>query len=288
MKLLFIRSGIKQHLKNLKDESDKFNKAVTPDCAENNAGERLREKFKRGKMNAKEVVDFSIQVQHNAAGSSRDCATQRYSKCGANGTQPRNMHRDPILKMEKEKRGLQCDVYVKKIPYWDSEANKAFEADTYFNLPHEVFEDTLTADNMDETISLDNNPRLRSTLDDWEREQGVEHDIDQPTAAFGVWGDGAPYHTRDGLVLLLYNILGNVHNERWWFCAFSKRMACNCGCKGRHTYEACLQVLRYGLGICRLGKRPHFRDDGVTLLSESKFKGDKARSKLAGNKLVRF
>ena len=119
-------------------------------------------------------------------------------------------------------------------------------------------------------------------IDAWAEKIGVESINDLPVIGVGVWGDTATYGARDSLAVLLFNILGMV--QRYWFCVFSKRFACACGCKGRHTFEAIFEVMKFPVECLRLGIHPHTRDD-KTAFTASKYRGDARRAKRAGQKL---
>ena len=49
--------------------------------------------------------------------------------------------------------------------------------------------------------------------------QGDGHDI----VCCGLWGDGATYHTRDSLNMMLFNLISGVIRTRFWIAAWSKR-----------------------------------------------------------------
>ena len=100
--------------------------------------------------------------------------------------------------------------------------------DCYFNLPHEIIDYEIDSRGMDEVVG-EPGEKIQKLIDAWAEKTGVESN-DQPVVGVGVWGDTAPYGTRDSLAVLLFNILGSV--QRYWFCVFSKRTACACGCKG--------------------------------------------------------
>ena len=72
----------------------------------------------------------------------------------------------------------------------------------------------------------------------------------------GVWGDAAPYHTRDSLFLLLVSPLSVRDRSRMWVCAFSKRMVCCCGCRGRCTFEGCFKILAWSFTALACGVWP--------------------------------
>ena len=96
-------------------------------------------------------------------------------------------------------------------------------------------------------------------------------------AICGIWGDGAVYGTRDSLHLLLFNVLSGIFHCRFWIACYSKRQACQCGCKGLCTIESLWAVLAWVQSVWSSGFWPFYRHDGIPF-SESKLPGDKARA----------
>ena len=102
-------------------------------------------------------------------------------------------------------------------------------------------------------------------------------------------GDSAPFHTRDSIFLLLFNVLsGNLQKKRFWTCAFPKSMFCNCGCKGRHTFDDVFSVLLFACRAWLSGVWPRLRHCGQAF-ADSTRPGDKARAaKARGRKRLMF
>ena len=107
----------------------------------------------------------------------------------------------------------------------------------------------------------------KRVLDEWKESQSIDKGCE--FAAAGLWADSATCHTRDSLFLVLFNILSGVFHHRLWVCAYSKRMACNCGCKGRCTFTDIWRVIVWSFGCNQAGRHPKFRDDGVTPFAKS-------------------
>ena len=97
--------------------------------------------------------------------------------------------------------------------------------------------------------------------------------------AFGLWGDAAPYTNKDSLYLLVGSILSGEHRDRWWLSAIAKRRICNCGCKGRHTFERLFEVLVWQFKCLLRGKHPSVTHDNKP------FEFGSARRKKAGRDL---
>ena len=97
--------------------------------------------------------------------------------------------------------------------------------------------------------------------------------------AFGLWGDAAPYTNKDSLYLLAGSVLSGEHRDRWWLSAIAKRRICNCGCKGRHTFERLFEVLVWRYKCLFRGKHPSATHDNKP------FEFGSARRKKAGRDL---
>ena len=61
----------------------------------------------------------------------------------------------------------------------------------------------------------------------------------------GLWGDSAVLHKRDSLHMLLWTVLSGSVRKRFWLCACNKRLLCQCGCKGRCTYDGIWAVISW-------------------------------------------
>jgi hypothetical protein len=76
------------------------------------------------------------------------------------------------------------------------------------------------------------------------RENGSNARPPGPCTRAGLWGDSAPYATRDSLEMLLFSCMSapnydpNTEMCRCWCTVFSKKFCCRCGCSGRHTWDS--------------------------------------------------
>ena len=106
------------------------------------------------------------------------------------------------------------------------------------------------------------------------------HGDGEDIACIGLWGDGAPYHTRDSLNVLIFNVLSGRHNKRYFICGWSKRMTCQCGCGGRCTFDSVYKVCSWFMAAWKCGVYPAFRDDNVAF-EDSNRVGDRQRAEWA-------
>ena len=67
--------------------------------------------------------------------------------------------------------------------------------------------------------------------------------------------------------LVLVNALTGILHGRFAFAAWSKRSTCDCGCKGRCTFDSVWAVLCHIMQILLAGEWPSKRHDGASFQS---------------------
>ena len=80
-----------------------------------------------------------------------------------------------------------------------------------------------------------------------------------------------------------WNLLNLVSSARVLFCCLEKKFFCKCGCAGRHTYNALLEVFAWNCMCFMLGEHPGERHDGKAWLPS-----DAKRSKIPMGKSFGF
>ena len=151
----------------------------------------------------------------------------------------------------------------------------------YFSLPWEIIE--TDARPISDWSHIEPDAPLYSTRQTWANGRDLRLSVEEVenTVVWGIWGDTAPFLTRDSLYLLTYSaVSGNTH-KRHRFCGWAKRMTCDCGCRGRHTFEVVWAVLAWAFQVMLSGFHPTVRHDGVPF-AESGFKGDRDRARRQG------
>ena len=238
----------------------------------------LKSMFLNGRISGPELQEASkVLVDNNT--NCNEAEVVELAKCGNSGCHRGNMHRDTISKLEKSSNATQ--VYSHDVPLWDADSNCQVMKEMYFNLPHEKLDDMVNRTSLEQWTSLPPNSPLQGVVDEWCDDQGLNGS--QGVAAIGLWGDSATYHTRDQLVVLLFNVLSGVFNTRFILCAMGKRMMCQCGCYGRHTMDAIWTVVTWSFQCLLRGLSPTHRADG-TPFADSKRVGDGARARKGAQK----
>ena len=78
--------------------------------------------------------------------------------------------------------------------------------------------------------------------------------------------------------------MSGTQRVRHWITCFSKRVICQCGCKGTHTYSAVFEVINWMLRSCASGIMPAANHLNIPF-STSNQPGDRARAAAAGRHL---
>ena len=128
------------------------------------------------------------------------------------------------------------------------------------------FDATFTLEERKELLDI---VKTKDTFDEWCAGVGL-NSSDPDVLALGLWGDGAVISAKESLFVLLLNCLSGICNRRFWVCAFGKKVVCQCGCYGRHTFDSIFKVLQWSFAAM------HVRDDGVPFSAGERI-GDKAR-----------
>ena len=86
------------------------------------------------------------------------------------------------------------------------------------------------------------------------------------TIPIGLHGDGVPFqksiHKHSTIEVLSWNLLFETKSKIVLFSGLPKEMYCKCGCSGRHTLDAVLEVLVWDLNMLLGGIRSTIRHDG--------------------------
>ena len=244
---------------------------------ESSTDQVLKGFLKKGKLQATEVQDLSAKMVQNGDKS------MLVNKCSAagGGSQKKNMARDVMRAATKD--SLKPDVYSTTCTFWDSATNSKIEDEIHTLIPYESIDNQVGDDgNIDDWCSLRPDHPLRQVKQDWMEEQGVPGD-GEDVGLVGIWGDAAPFHTRDALYLVLINIISGIFHQRFWVACFPKRMTCQCGCFGRCTFASIWRLLTWVFTSWMTGDYPDIRDDGIPF-ADSHRPGDQKRAKWGKSK----
>jgi len=182
--------------------------------------------YKKGKIS-------SIDLQRGSAAAARnlhDSSAHRFgdtllqwARLGTSGDNPGNVSRDLLRLMEKKTKMPR--LYMFKCPSWDATGNRPKEAWLAMLLPHEMLHVMVGDSDLSDWVGFDAahdvqslNLHLRKWCDAVQATGGTDDII-----SIAMWGDAAPYNTRDSLYLFLWSTLsGTMSRSRFWATAFPK------------------------------------------------------------------
>ena len=181
----------------------------------------------------------------NSSTNSCETLIDELAKAGNAGSQRGNCHRDVVSKLgARAKDAPQC--YAAKVKFWNKKEGCSFWDTMYFMLPHEIIDHAIKkSGDLSQWVGFGHNANLAKRFETWCRDNGSGDVSPSTLIGCGIWGDGAAFHTRNNLFVLLVNVVSGVHKRRFWICAFSKDMLCACGCKGRCTFDSIWQIVAW-------------------------------------------
>ncbi len=113
-------------------------------------------------------------------------------------------------------------------------------------LPHEMLEHIVPEGSEKDACKFSSDsPASKRSMDVTKERLGLATNEWDDYVGVGIWGGAAPYNSgkRDSLYLFLWNTVTGPNNRRIWMAAFPKRLVCQCGCAGRHTFNV-VEVLK--------------------------------------------
>jgi hypothetical protein len=137
--------------------------------------------------------------------------------------------------------------YIAKVPLGTGVGNPPELVDYPFMLPHEVLAHLVAKRGMDVKHAGCMDTRDDQSLGDMKRKFCKDFKLDYDTCiCLGFHGDGVPY-TKSlksaSIEVFNWNLLNEFDSERHLFATVPKDITCACGCHGRHTIDAILDIL---------------------------------------------
>ena len=232
----------------------------------------LRKWFKQGKIGAPQLQQAAAE---SVANGDRRTIISKLAHAGRDGAIRGNISRDVMKHIGSSKTKPYCSL----VTFWDPDRNCQIKDKCFFLLPYEIIESEIDAGTpIDDFCHLADGDPLISVKADLMRTLKIEDGSN--VALIGLWGDAAPFHNRDSVFLVLFNVISGSRAKRFPISCWSKRMSCNCGCSGRHTMDDIWRVCAWFMTAWLSGEHPSYRDDN-TLFEDSIYIGDKARARRA-------
>ena len=140
------------------------------------------------------------------------------------------------------------------IPIWDPTNNKKIFVEHPTMLPHEVIHYLVATGCVTVQEVADLSGRHDQNLGSKKNAFCDKHLLDDNVCiALGFHGDGVPFqkstHKQANTEVLSWNFLCDKDGKRYMFCNINKDFVCCCGCHGRCTLDALLEVFVWSMDI---------------------------------------
>ena len=143
-------------------------------------------------------------------------------------------------------------------------------------LPHELLDVLVTP------ADVSSLAELPASLEDRKRDLCNQLGLDHTTfIALGLHGDGVPHQKRKTIEVFSWNFVAHPHGQRYLFAALEKDFCCDCGCGGRHSLEALMEIFAWSMRQLMAGRWPLARHDKTPF-----GKGDEQRQAKQGTPFV--
>ena len=167
-----------------------------------------------GKLSAGEVQDAAGTIVSSKY-SDEDPLLERLSRAGRvidSKPSNKNMSRDVTRSFLRNTEYPQ--TYRTSITLWDADMDRQVTDQIDYLLPYEVM-DYPIGDKSDLApfTSLPTNSPFVDEKTQWMNEYNIPGD-GSGVLVCGLWGDAAPFHTRDSILMLIFNVISGVCNER--------------------------------------------------------------------------
>ena len=101
---------------------------------------------------------------------------------------------------------------------------------------------------------------------------------DKMLVPLGFHGDGVPFQVKKTLEVFSWNIATRATSARQLLTCIEKPDVCDCGCSGRHTIDAILEVFLWSLQALLFGAWPRTRYDNQPWRREDSHRKSEAGS----------
>ena len=167
-------------------------------------------------------------------------------------------------------------LYFAKVPLESKTTDQVELTDLPVLLPHEIFDVVVGPEQVNSLA------HLPSGLEERKNELCQKLGLNPHTyIALGLHGDGAPHQKRKTIEVFSWNFLANPHGQRYLFAALENDFCCDCGCGGRHSLEALMEIFAWSMKQLTAGKWPGARHDKTPF-----GKGDEGRHAKKGKPFV--
>ena len=164
--------------------------------------------------------------------------------------------------MRKIKKGIKWPKpYYAEIPTKDRKTGKPSTAWFPFMLIYELLSHMMLsmAGAFKELVEFPLESGYAKIKEKWCRDHKMP--ADELVFPIGIHGDGVPIQTRGSIFVISWNICSIKKSERNYYTCISKDDLCPCGCGGRHSLDAIMEVFKWDMLNLYIGQRPKKRHD---------------------------
>ena len=221
-------------------------------------GRFFAREYATGRMRATKVGDGAASASSSAGQAAPDIA--RFAKAAApkRGDVKTSKHSARSLQRSLAQVANRTDLraYTCQLPMWDSGRKCKVLKDASVLPIHEILNAVIPEGAEDEFCSLSSDREgFADSLSTWCKR--VKTEIrGLPICCLALWGDSAPMAHRNSLYLLTFKLLSGKERRRYWIFGCTKRDICQCGCKGRCTFQALWQIVAWSFKALAVGKWP--------------------------------
>ena len=222
-------------------------------------GQFLKKQFLLNKLPANTIQEIALLAQQGGAHHMRGL-----SKLGNNGNACKNISRD-LMRASMQNISVP-KPYMVTIPITLPKTKLAALVEHPVLLPSEIIAWMLCNGkfSLKEIVNMQEaQPVMHNRLQDKCKKFHLPETSKIP---IGLHGDGVPFqkstHKHSTIEVLSWNLLFETKSKRVLFSCLPKDMYCKCGCSGRHTLDALLEVLVWDLNMLLGGISATIRHDG--------------------------
>lgn len=262
-----IKGGVRQHMtKRAQIDKRKRDKRMTSehaqmpieDSTQADAEEKYRDHmerlFLRDKLAGKDAQQISkLSTPAGAAG------VKDYGGCGTGRKYPGNTTRDLLNKIDCDKS--MPPLYWGEVPVRCGKTNSTITMLLTFLLLHEMLHWLLSKKTiLPSTVSTFPSG---SGQEKHHRDFCQENDLDpSKTAGIGLHGGGVQHqHKNQTVEACPWDFPAIPSTDRVLFALTEKQFLCRCGCMGRHTVNAIMNIFVWGMSVALGGEWPDCRHD---------------------------
>ena len=216
--------------------------------------------YLRNKLSAKDTTGLIRSAYKDGVSGVDDMATV--------GVNEKNASRDLLRKFQKSIKSP--EPYFAEIPVRDRTSGKRTMVMYPFLLVHELLCHIVLAFGFGfkDLCEFPIGSGSAKIKDQFKKNHNIPNDdLLVPIALFG---DGVPFQKKMSMEVFHWSVCSVPHSARNLFTCIEKQDLCDCGCKGRCTLDAILEIFKWSMLVLFMGIHPETRHDKTPWLPSDK------------------